>query len=106
VTVLVRPSGIRLEPQPGQTVFAAAELAGYRWPTVCGGHGSCRTCAMTVESGLENCSPIGDWEAEGLAALRKPLDGVCRLACQTSVSGDVVVNKRGVRRVTDVVATV
>ena len=104
MTVTVRPAGVCLDPLAGQSVFAAAQAAGYRWPTVCGGHGSCRTCVMTVESGLENCSVIEDWEAEGPEALRLPLDGSRRLACQTSVSGDVVVHRRGVRAVSDVTA--
>jgi 2Fe-2S ferredoxin len=97
VTVLVQPAGLRLAPEPGETVFAAAVRVGYRWPTVCGGLGTCRTCVMVVESGRENCAPIGDLEAEGLDALKEPRDGVHRLACQTRVSGDVVVTKRGVR---------
>lgn len=97
MTVIVRPGMLRLEPQPGETVFAAAQRVGYRWPTVCGGQGSCRTCVMVVDDGRENCSAIGDWEAEGLDALRQPRDGVHRLACQTRVHGDVVVTKRGVR---------
>ena len=98
MTVTVLPSGAVLDPAPGETVFAAAARAGYRWPTVCGGLGTCRTCLMVVESGRENCSPIGDLEAEGLDALKEPRDGVRRLACQTSVTGDVMVTKRGVKR--------
>lgn len=97
MTVLVQPVGIRLTPEPGETVFAAAQRSGYRWPTVCGGLGTCRTCVMKVEEGREYCSAIGELEAEGLDALKEAKDGVHRLACQTSVSGDVVVHKRGVR---------
>ena len=95
--VLVEPAGIRLVPEPGETVFAAARRCGYRWPTVCGGLGTCRTCVMVVESGRENCAPIGDLEAEGLDALKESKNGVHRLACQTAVTGDVVVFKRGVK---------
>lgn len=99
MAVTVQPAGIRLDPEPGETVFAAATRFGYRWPTVCGGLGTCRTCLMVVEAGAEYCSPIEDWEAEGLDALKEPRDGVRRLACQTRVSGDVVVQKRGVKPV-------
>ncbi|GAA0608929.1 hypothetical protein GCM10009547_08670 [Sporichthya brevicatena] len=98
MTVTVRPSGIRLEPNPDETVFRAAARQGYRWPTICGGNGTCRTCVMTVESGRENCGPIGDLEAEGLDALKEAKDGGLRLACQTTVTGDVVVTKRGVKK--------
>jgi ferredoxin len=97
MTVTVQPNGVRLDPEPGETVFLAAARQGYRWPTVCGGLGTCRTCLMVVDEGRENCSPIGDLEAEGLDALKEPKDGVRRLACQTRVSGDVLVTKRGVK---------
>jgi ferredoxin len=97
MSVTVHPSGIRLEPRVGETVFLAAAREGYRWPTVCGGLGTCRTCLMVVDEGRENCSPIDDLEAEGLDALKEPRDGVRRLACQTRVSGDVTVTKRGVK---------
>ncbi|MGQ0625688.1 MAG: 2Fe-2S iron-sulfur cluster-binding protein [Sporichthyaceae bacterium] len=99
VVVVVQPAQIQLDPEPGETVFLAAGRQGYRWPTICGGLGTCRTCLMLVDQGQENCSPIGDLEAEGLDALQEPRDGVRRLACQTRVSGDVVVTKRGVKPV-------
>jgi 2Fe-2S ferredoxin len=99
MTVLVRPANLRLEPRSGETVFAAAEREGYRWPTVCGGLGTCRTCVMMVDEGESNCSPIEDLESEGLAALKVARDGTRRLACQTRVLGDVVVTKRGVKPV-------
>ena len=98
MTVLVRPNDVRLDPQPGETVFLAAARQGYRWPTICGGNGTCRTCLMVVDEGRDNCSPIEDLEAEGLDALKEHRDGVRRLACQTRVTGDVVVTKRGVKR--------
>jgi ferredoxin len=97
MSVLVQPANVRLDPEPGETVFRAAARQGYRWPTICGGNGTCRTCLMIVEDGRENCSSIGDLEAEGLDALKEPKDGVRRLACQTCVTGDVVVTKRGVK---------
>jgi ferredoxin len=95
--VLVRPADIVLDLQPGETVFRAAARQGYRWPTICGGNGTCRTCVLVVESGAESCAPIGDLEAEGLDALKEARDGVHRLACQLRVTGDVVVIKRGVK---------
>lgn len=97
MAVVVRPADVRLDPEPGETVFLAAARQGYRWPTICGGNGTCRTCVMVVEAGAENCSPIGDLEAEGLDALKEAKDGMHRLACQTRVVGDVVVTKRGVK---------
>ncbi|MGQ0464180.1 MAG: 2Fe-2S iron-sulfur cluster-binding protein [Sporichthyaceae bacterium] len=99
MAVTVQPAGVRLDPEPGESVFAAATRAGYRWPTVCGGLGTCRTCVMVVEDGRANCSTIEELEGEGLDALKEPRDGVRRLACQTRVTGDVVVLKRGVKAV-------
>ncbi|KAA0120624.1 2Fe-2S iron-sulfur cluster-binding protein [Mycolicibacterium sp. P9-22] len=96
-TVTVQPAGITLRVQPGETVFHAAQAAGVRWPTVCGGQGSCRLCFMLVERGQENLAEIGAWEAEGLEQLGS-VGTDTRLACQARVHGDVTVTKRGVRR--------
>lgn len=103
--VLVRPADIVLDPEPGETVFRAAARQGYRWPTICGGNATCRTCVLVVESGSENCAPIGDLEAEGLDALKEAKDGVHRLACRLQVTGDVVVLKRGVKPLSREVAS-
>ena len=77
----------------------AATAAGYYWPTVCGGKGTCRTCYATVLSDGASLSPIGAWEAEGLASLGLPgtQTGAVRLACQAQVRGAVTVRKSGVR---------
>jgi 2Fe-2S ferredoxin len=96
--VLVRPAEIELAVEGGETLFQAAERAGYRWPTICGGQGTCRTCFVRVHEGAEHCSEIDPLEAEGIGALRQPLDGTVRLACRLRVSGPVTVTKRGVRR--------
>lgn len=98
--VVVRPSGLELELHDGEPLLRAAERAGYRWPTICGGQGTCRTCFVEVEHDDEAaCSQIGQLEREGIEALRRPVDGRTRLACQLTVSGGpVTVTKRGVRR--------
>lgn len=96
--VLVQPAGIELAVRPGETLFEAAAREGYRWPTVCGGQGTCRTCFVQVRAGAEHCSGMGALEREGIAALRQPLDGSVRLACRLQVTGPVTVTRRGVRR--------
>jgi ferredoxin, 2Fe-2S len=96
--VAVRPSGAEIEVLDGEDVFSAARRLGYRWPTVCGGKGTCRTCFLEVDEGAENCSPVGPHEREGIQALRQPVDGRTRLACQLRIVGPVTVTKRGVRR--------
>ena len=98
-TVRVLPSGVDIEVGAGETVMAAAQRVGYRWPTVCGGQGTCRTCFAGVQARPEQCSAIGELEREGLEALKEPTTGDVRLACQLHIDGPgVVLFKRGVRR--------
>lgn len=97
-TVRVEPSGIVYDLEREQTIMAGATAAGYVWPTVCGGQGTCHTCFLEVVDGVDQLSPVGKWEREGLnelAALGRR--GELRLACQAQASGDVVVRKSGVR---------
>jgi len=96
--VRIEPSGVELSVPDGQTVFHAARQAGYRWPTVCGGQGTCRTCFVRVSDGHDHCSAIAALEREGIEALRRPLDGRTRLACQLRVTGPVTLTRAGVRR--------
>ncbi|MFC8194026.1 2Fe-2S iron-sulfur cluster-binding protein [Streptomyces sp. NPDC060006] len=96
--VAVRPSDVELDVLDGEDLFTAAQRLGYRWPTVCGGKGTCRTCFVQVEQGAENCSPVDPLEREGIESLRRPVDGLTRLACRLRVEGPVTVTKRGVRR--------
>ncbi len=96
----MQPSGTSIDVPVGSTVFAAAVDAGYRWPTVCGGQGSCRTCYMQVLEYPESFADPEAWESEGLAQLGSvgnPGD-TFRLACQARVVAEATVFKRGVRR--------
>lgn len=97
--VTVRPSGIRFEAQPNDTIMGAAHASGYYWPTTCGGECRCTTCAITVASGAENLSEMGRAENKTLLQERGPaaIAKGMRLACQARVLGDVVVEKPGVR---------
>lgn len=97
-TVRVLPAGVEIEVDEGESLMSAARRQGYRWPTVCEGLGTCRTCFVEVRAGSDRCSPIDQLEEEGISALRKPLDGQTRLACQVKMSGgEVTVHKLGVR---------
>lgn len=96
----VRPSGIVLDVEPSETVIEAAWRHGYTWPTVCMGKGTCRACVLQVTDGADAFSPVGRWEQEGLDAATPVLPGDAssyRLACQATITGDVVVQKVGVR---------
>lgn len=99
-TVTVQPSGVRFSADDGQTIMAAAESAGYRWPTICGGNGECLVCHVEVLEHPECLAPPSDAEAkavQGLSGDRGGRGDHVRLACQAAVNGDVVVRKRGVR---------
>lgn len=97
--VTVRPSGIEFEAECGETVMAAAQAAGYWWPTSCNGQGECTNCAGMVVSGAEHLTPMGRYEEanlirqRGRASLQSPI----RLFCQARVSGDIEVHKPGVK---------
>ncbi|BBZ05789.1 hypothetical protein MCHIJ_52260 [Mycolicibacterium chitae] len=100
-TVTVQPSGITFAAAPGQTVMAAAQAAGLRWPTVCGGNGDCLVCHVSVLAGPQRLSEPSAAEAAAVRNLTGSQGGRgehVRLACQAGVRGDVVVEKRGVRR--------
>ena len=99
-TVTVKPSGVQFTAEPGQTIMAAGQQAGYRWPTICGGNGECLVCHVEVLEHPESLSPPSDAEAKAVAGLSGGHGGRgdhVRLACQAGVHGDVVVLKRGVR---------
>lgn len=96
----IEPSGLQLDVEPGETLFDAAHRQGWWWPTVCGGNAQCTRCAMVVRAGVEHLAPIGKDEREGLERVlwrdgERPGE---RLACQARCHGDVVVEKKGVRR--------
>lgn len=95
----VEPAGYVITVRDGESLMAAAVRAGYYWPTTCGGHGICTTCAVEVVRGAEHLAPPGRGETRALLEGRGP-DAVTRglrLACQVQTAGDVVVRKTGVR---------
>ena len=56
----------------------------------CRGHGTCGTCAVEVEGSV---SEMGERERRRLSFPPHDLDSGLRLACQTRVEGDLVVEK-------------
>jgi class 3 adenylate cyclase/hemoglobin-like flavoprotein len=57
----------------------------------CGGHARCTTCRVRCLDGLANLSPRTD--AERIIAEARRWDPFTRLACQTRVHGDVIVER-------------
>jgi adenylate cyclase len=98
--ITVRPGGSVFEVGPDESIMAAARRNGFRWPTVCGGNATCRTCVFTVNEGAEHQSAPNKLEAEAMTLLRRPSSrqaDLVRLACQARTSGDLTVTKPGVR---------
>jgi ferredoxin len=71
-----------------ESLLAAALRGGLRMRHDCGGQGQCRSCLVRVLHGDRNLSQVAGREIVLLGALVH--DGY-RLACQTRVTGDVVV---------------
>ena len=98
--IRIEPSGLEVTAGEGESVMAAARRHGLYWPTVCGGQGTCRTCYLVVVDGAEHFATAGPGEAEAITELTRAFGERAepvRLACQASISGDVVVSKYGVR---------
>jgi len=98
--ITVVPLGAEIEVEEGESVFHAAVDAGFIWPTVCQGLGSCRTCYMKVLEGADSFEEPDGWEQEGLDDLASTVGGAdagVRLACQALVRGDAIVRKNGVK---------
>jgi 2Fe-2S ferredoxin len=99
--VRVEPSGIEVVVPAGETLMAAAERAGYRWPTVCHGQAICTACSIVLEKddGAFESPAVPELQALALFAGRSFYEGkVVRLACQARPRRDTAVVKRGVHR--------
>jgi adenylate cyclase len=70
-----------------ETILQASLTAGINHTHVCGGRARCSTCRVLVERGVEHCRPRN--EAEARLAQIKGFSQDVRLACQTTVTGNV-----------------
>jgi adenylate cyclase len=76
---------------PGTTVLHAAITAGLPHAHACGGRARCSTCRVLVLDGLQYCGPRNP--KEDAIAARLDCGPQIRLACQTTVSGNVTVRR-------------
>jgi 2Fe-2S ferredoxin len=78
------PEGLEVEVAPGTSLLEAAEAAGARVGSACGGHAACSTCHVHVRRGRESLSPMDEPEED---ALDQAFDvrPASRLACQARV---------------------
>jgi chlorosome envelope protein I len=74
------------EAAAGQTLGKAARLNHSHVGYVCGGHGICQACYVTVQEGGERLSPLSDIEKAFLSPRQIAAGG--RLACQATIAGD------------------
>jgi ferredoxin len=98
--VTMLPSGIEFAVAPGESIMAAAERAGFRWPTICGGQASCGVCAYQVMAGGDDLAVAEPIELELTTGMPVSARGPTRLACQSvfiSSGAHLSGFKRGVR---------
>ncbi len=85
-----------MEIETGTTLLRAVSKKRVCWPQTCGGKAQCASCAYVVVQGSENLSPMNRYEQKLLMAGRGPVTANrnVRLACQSTVNGDVTVHKK------------
>src|SRR5947209_2892659 len=79
------------EAAAGETILRTSLRAAIPHAHACGGQARCSTCRVQVVEGLECCAPRNDREGEMAARLH--FSPEIRLACQTTVSGDVTLRR-------------
>ena len=85
------PDNKTFEVQEGETILDTAARNGIPHVNACGGEGKCTTCRLLILEGIDKCSP----ETEQELALRNKAHTTeeFRLACQTSITGDIVARR-------------
>jgi adenylate cyclase len=85
------PDDKTVEIKGDEKIRDAALRLGIPLTNVCGGNARCSTCRLLILDGLENCTERTD--KERLIADQLAFSSHVRLACQTSVTGDVRVRR-------------
>lgn len=86
-TIRIQPNKRMIEAIDGSTILQAAIEAREPFAHACGGHGRCSTCRVLITDGLKHCAPRTEAESSVGETLGFPPE--IRLACQTSVKGEV-----------------
>ena len=87
--VRFEPSGRTVEVETGTLLLDAAREAGLPVARACGASGVCARCALTIVDGEGELLAASDEEAR--AKQRNRVSDALRLACRTTVEGDLVV---------------
>tara|TARA_S200000501_G_scaffold175815_1_gene165505 strand:+ start:14130 stop:15464 length:1335 start_codon:yes stop_codon:yes gene_type:complete len=85
------PDNKKFDIHEGETILQTASRNGIPHVNACGGEGKCTTCRLLILDGIENCSP--ETEKEISLKERAHTTEEFRLACQTTISGDIVVRR-------------
>ena len=85
------PDNKNFEVESGESILQTAARNGIPHVNACGGEGKCTTCRLLILEGIEKCSP----ETEKEIALKEKAHTTdeFRLACQTTITGDVTVRR-------------
>ena len=89
--VHVGPDDKQIVTRGSETILAASLREGIPHAFACGGRARCSICRISVEEGLEFCSPRS--KGERLVAERLNFSPETRLACQTKITGSVKVRR-------------
>ena len=90
-SVYVGPDDKQIVMRGSETILAASLREGIPHAYACGGRARCSICRISVEEGLEFCSPRS--KGERIVAERLNFSPETRLACQTKITGDVNVRR-------------
>jgi adenylate cyclase len=90
-TLTYLPDNKQVEALTGETLLETSIRLGIPHTSVCGGIARCSTCRVMIVEGLQHCSPRNSREL--LLAERLHLGPDIRLACQTTVTGDVTLRR-------------
>jgi adenylate cyclase len=90
-SIQVGPDNKQIVMCGSETILAASLREGIPHAYACGGRARCSICRISVEEGLEFCSPRS--KGEQIVAARLNFSPETRLACQTKITGDVNVRR-------------
>ena len=98
------PDNKKFEVELGESILQTASRNGIPHVNACGGEGKCTTCRLLILKGIENCSP--ETEKEIVLKEKAHTTDEFRLACQTTITGDVtvrrlVLNKEDIKSVSE-----
>jgi uncharacterized 2Fe-2S/4Fe-4S cluster protein (DUF4445 family) len=89
-SVTFQPTGLRVDCADGDSIFDVGRRAGIAISTACVGKATCGLCRVKIVEGEAHLSPMSSAEKKHLGNVY--FITKIRLACQTRVSGDVVVD--------------